>query len=137
MIAASGQYDSADQAAKPSGRLSSAIRSIWPRIVPFPAVGKRWATTRSAASRCPGWHRRILSATSRSTRVSRALDFAHAARAQRRDDFIGSEAGAGLHHGFSGVNFHMLERSEEHTSELQSLRHLVCRLSLEKKKSSM
>src|SRR5205814_9209117 len=28
------------------------------------------------------------------------------------------------------------ERSEEHTSELQSLRHLVCRLLLEKKKHS-
>src|SRR5205814_7743730 len=28
------------------------------------------------------------------------------------------------------------ERSEEHTSELQSLRHLVCRLLLEKKKSN-
>src|ERR1035438_8559431 len=28
-------------------------------------------------------------------------------------------------------------RSEEHTSELQSLRHLVCRLLLEKKKESM
>src|ERR1039458_8634111 len=27
-----------------------------------------------------------------------------------------------------------MERSEEHTSELQSLRHLVCRLLLEKKK---
>src|SRR5262245_64961126 len=29
---------------------------------------------------------------------------------------------------------HNLSRSEEHTSELQSLRHLVCRLLLEKKK---
>src|SRR5258705_7314209 len=29
------------------------------------------------------------------------------------------------------------ERSEEHTSELQSLRHLVCRLLLEKKKKRM
>src|SRR5437899_4146182 len=29
---------------------------------------------------------------------------------------------------------HVAERSEEHTSELQSLRHLVCRLLLEKKK---
>src|SRR5437899_9626809 len=29
-----------------------------------------------------------------------------------------------------------IERSEEHTSELQSLRHLVCRLLLEKKKTS-
>src|SRR5882724_12848396 len=28
-----------------------------------------------------------------------------------------------------------IQRSEEHTSELQSLRHLVCRLLLEKKKS--
>src|SRR5258705_4980360 len=28
----------------------------------------------------------------------------------------------------------IVERSEEHTSELQSLRHLVCRLLLEKKK---
>src|SRR5258705_10148347 len=33
---------------------------------------------------------------------------------------------------FSGTSFH--DRSEEHTSELQSLRHLVCRLLLEKKK---
>src|SRR5205814_7159589 len=29
-----------------------------------------------------------------------------------------------------------MPRSEEHTSELQSLRHLVCRLLLEKKKTS-
>src|SRR5262245_64226623 len=29
----------------------------------------------------------------------------------------------------------MFARSEEHTSELQSLRHLVCRLLLEKKKT--
>src|SRR5258705_7239517 len=29
---------------------------------------------------------------------------------------------------------HQPDRSEEHTSELQSLRHLVCRLLLEKKK---
>src|SRR5262245_64672680 len=33
---------------------------------------------------------------------------------------------------FSGEN--IVARSEEHTSELQSLRHLVCRLLLEKKK---
>src|SRR5437899_4942646 len=30
----------------------------------------------------------------------------------------------------------IVERSEEHTSELQSLRHLVCRLLLEKKKKN-
>src|SRR5262245_63483280 len=34
----------------------------------------------------------------------------------------------------SATHFH--QRSEEHTSELQSLRHLVCRLLLEKKKKS-
>src|SRR5262245_1329312 len=31
----------------------------------------------------------------------------------------------------------MIARSEEHTSELQSLRHLVCRLLLEKKKKTI
>src|ERR1035438_3219173 len=34
----------------------------------------------------------------------------------------------------AGLVFLELIRSEEHTSELQSLRHLVCRLLLEKKK---
>src|SRR5690606_40524397 len=45
---------------------------------------------------------------------------------------------------FDGINVHMslvpnpshLERSEEHTSELQSRENLVCRLLLEKKKTS-
>src|ERR1035441_10858499 len=31
----------------------------------------------------------------------------------------------------------LLARSEEHTSELQSLRHIVCRLLLEKKKTQL
>src|SRR5262245_62813036 len=35
---------------------------------------------------------------------------------------------------FSSVFHRLVGRSEEHTSELQSLRHLVCRLLLEKKK---
>src|SRR5437899_3870575 len=34
-----------------------------------------------------------------------------------------------------GQPWPLLARSEEHTSELQSLRHLVCRLLLEKKKT--
>src|SRR5258705_5584894 len=38
--------------------------------------------------------------------------------------------------GTGGVGDAGAERSEEHTSELQSLRHLVCRLLLEKKKRS-
>src|ERR1035441_10954060 len=39
----------------------------------------------------------------------------------------------------SGVSliFMRVERSEEHTSELQSLRHLVCRLLLEKKNNEI
>src|SRR5262245_51590134 len=36
--------------------------------------------------------------------------------------------------GGDGLNTALFRRSEEHTSELQSLRHLVCRLLLEKKK---
>src|SRR5947199_361878 len=36
--------------------------------------------------------------------------------------------------GDAGPRETVCERSEEHTSELQSLRHLVCRLLLEKKK---
>src|SRR5215212_329700 len=35
-----------------------------------------------------------------------------------------------------GILSRRLARSEEHTSELQSLRHLVCRLLLEKKKKT-
>src|SRR2546425_7287032 len=35
-----------------------------------------------------------------------------------------------------GVNSKRCERSEEHTSELQSLAYLVCRLLLEKKKKN-
>src|SRR5258708_22618303 len=47
---------------------------------------------------------------------------------------------AGLHHGLGTEAGHMAVgiglRSEEHTSELQSPDHLVCRLLLEKKKKS-
>src|SRR5437899_7435215 len=39
-------------------------------------------------------------------------------------------------HGLSLRSGTLLGRSEEHTSELQSLRHLVCRLLLEKKKKN-
>src|SRR5947199_3513710 len=41
-------------------------------------------------------------------------------------------------HGFpGGLISRFQRRSEEHTSELQSLRHLVCRLLLDKKKASV
>src|SRR5262245_63313617 len=36
----------------------------------------------------------------------------------------------------AGIMLLVTRRSEEHTSELQSLRHLVCRLLLEKKKNN-
>src|SRR5437899_4303046 len=38
--------------------------------------------------------------------------------------------------GGGGTRHGQADRSEEHTSELQSLRHLVCRLLLEKKKKT-
>src|SRR2546430_10918340 len=41
----------------------------------------------------------------------------------------------GRFRGDAGHRFQALERSEEHTSELQSQSNLVCRLLLEKKKS--
>src|SRR5258705_10154447 len=63
---------------------------------------------------------------------------------------IGCEEDAQVHHAlardaaregmvnlgvFFATDLRNLKRSEEHTSELQSLRHLVCRLLLEKKKN--
>src|ERR1035441_7677233 len=63
---------------------------------------------------------------------------------EKEDDFTLQKAGLNEHfnggkgHGYAG--FHVQRsrapRSEEHTSELQSLRHLVCRLLLEKKKKN-
>src|SRR5690625_6935509 len=41
-----------------------------------------------------------------------------------------------LHFGVSSVDVPVSRRSEEHTSELQSRGHLVCRLLLEKKKET-
>ena len=49
-------------------------------------------------------------------------------------DMIGVPAYVVAQHFFKGCN--TLGRSEEHTSELQSRRNLVCRLPLEKKKKT-
>src|SRR2546425_3086249 len=57
-------------------------------------------------------------------------------RDELRDGFPGKNA---LRHGgFDDPRRHRIDRdrSEEHTSELQSLAYLVCRLLLEKKKTS-
>src|SRR5262245_38007561 len=57
------------------------------------------------------------------------VGFASLADAERIDMLYVHPAAAGR-----GVGTMLIDRSEEHTSELQSLRHLVCRLLLEKKK---
>src|SRR2546425_8605586 len=53
----------------------------------------------------------------------------HPASADQDDDFVRAESCARR-----DGHFFSLARSEEHTSELQSLAYLVCRLLLEKKK---
>src|SRR5687767_3131889 len=58
-----------------------------------------------------------------------ALVFPHPLRMQWR--FVEAPLPA-----YSGVTVWAFHRSEEHTSELQSLAYLVCRLLLEKKKKS-
>src|SRR5689334_24118009 len=62
------------------------------------------------------------------------------ARAGRRLDPARVRAGArlprGLRHRLPAAGFGAGERSEEHTSELQSQFHLVCRLLLEKKNNT-
>src|SRR2546425_7453387 len=50
-------------------------------------------------------------------------------RLGREEAAVGHAAGEGNHH-------RVRRRSEEHTSELQSLAYLVCRLLLEKKKTN-
>src|SRR5205814_8397950 len=50
-------------------------------------------------------------------------------------DFLSTIAALLLVYGLIALIWGARKRSEEHTSELQSLRHLVCRLLLEKKKT--
>src|SRR5437899_6211232 len=57
------------------------------------------------------------------------FDFACEAKKRNRGTEVARDAAK------FGQNILEKVRSEEHTSELQSLRHLVCRLLLEKKKS--
>src|SRR5690349_23886765 len=55
----------------------------------------------------------------------------------RMNEANGRLAAHRLHPGVKQIIHALLERSEEHTSELQSRRDLVCRLLLEKKKKDL
>src|SRR5205814_9247593 len=96
-------------ATAPTGPYTLSLHDALP-IYPLHAAPQRQAALRSAADiELAGAHRGIFR--------PRFGELADRARQSRR---------RGAAHG--------LRRSEEHTSELQSLRHLVCRLLLEKKK---
>src|SRR5437899_3914766 len=64
------------------------------------------------------------------TTLFRSVSFATTAEGEKRWHLPGSPVVKPSKRGRT----HASLRSEEHTSELQSLRHLVCRLLLEKKK---
>src|SRR5205809_3487298 len=63
--------------------------------------------------------------------------FRSLARSDGGERRVVAVVGPSLHagHGRASVRAHRPDRSEEHTSELQSRLHLVCRLLLEKKKA--
>src|SRR2546425_9287327 len=52
-------------------------------------------------------------------------------------DTTPAPGGAAIHPALAAGQFEAAFRSEEHTSELQSLAYLVCRLLLEKKKNNI
>src|SRR5690606_41025951 len=61
----------------------------------------------------------------------------HVLEARHEEDLLRAMAGTLREYtGVDAVLIRLLERSEEHTSELQSRENLVCRLLLEKKKNA-
>src|ERR1035438_608351 len=56
----------------------------------------------------------------------------HALREEKKEPPAGARKAIETMMPEKGLDWHIVHRSEEHTSELQSLRHLVCRLLLEK-----
>src|SRR3989442_8689501 len=84
-------------------------------------------------------HRRLQVAKLRAAVVAGTLEAVreHAILCEQRADRVGElNFAPGSGHGLRQVmkNARCQDRSEEHTSELQSRPHLVCRLLLEKKK---
>src|SRR2546422_1790003 len=71
-------------------------------------------------------------------KLGKRIFFVHAADNDGRvNDHVAAGRGTVDWDGvFQGLKKHRFSRSEEHTSELQSRLHLVCRLLLEKKKTS-
>ena len=87
----------------PRGRRSRAMFGWLSEASSCASRSKRARRSRIAARTRPG---RILIATSRpQPRVARAIDLAHAAGAERRDDLVEAEAGAGLegHENLRGI----------------------------------
>src|SRR5205814_8524014 len=105
--------------------LLSFISSLLPSLISFSSLLTRrpprstlFPYTTLFRSRFHGRQRQRMAGDASHQRVS--LDRSALERRSRRDDVSDAPGRIG--------------RSEEHTSELQSLRHLVCRLLLEKKK---
>src|SRR5437899_8355833 len=101
--------------------------STW-RYQSWPIRTRKAAVTTAAMTvmrRCPASRRPGSPRRARMRFIGTRL---RRARAQRLDPREG--------HDEQGAEEAVVQRSEEHTSELQSLRHLVCRLLLEKKKNN-
>src|SRR5689334_23765687 len=78
----------------------------------------------------------LVGSETRARELQLIIAFRHAAE-QKRSGGIGRCGGNGAAPVRLQLNVRAGDRSEEHTSELQSQFHLVCRLLLEKKKTRL
>src|SRR2546423_2801195 len=91
-------------------------------LFPYTTLFRSWCQ-KSAGRRCYG---RLLSSEPRREVQREGLS-----------EFLSVVCGHPIYRKIAGVYHESWIRSEEHTSELQSLAYLVCRLLLEKKKKSI
>src|SRR6266487_5769966 len=98
--------------------MEAAAASLVACSEPSVAARSQWSGGSSLATRCPGGHLAALS----SSRVGPTMCSSSALRCTWTPFALKGPP---------------LQRSEEHTSELQSPVHLVCRLLLEKKKKKI